>query len=47
MTGGIIVGGWEYVIAAYCITFAVLGSYTASVFFRLRGERKSGQEKSK
>jgi len=39
---GVVVGGWEYVIAAYAITFAVLGGYGVSLFLRLRGERGAG-----
>jgi len=43
MTGGIIIGGWEYVIAAYAITFTVLGGYTATLLARTR-KSKRGQD---
>ena len=37
---GVVQGGWEYVIAAYAVTAAVLGGYAVSIFFRLRTERQ-------
>ena len=37
---GVVQGGWEFVIAAYVVTGAVLGSYATSVFFRYRNERR-------
>jgi len=37
MTGGIVVGGWEFVVAAYGITFSVLGAYAVSLIVRVRG----------
>lgn len=40
MTGGIIIGGWEYVWAAYGITFGALGLYGISLALRLRGEKR-------
>ena len=39
MTGGIVFGGWEYVWAAYGITFTVLGGYAVSLLVRARGEK--------
>ena len=36
---GVVEGGWGFVAAAYIVTAAVLGSYAASVFLRLRSER--------
>ena len=36
---GVITGGWEYVTAAYTITFAVLLVYGVSLIARLRQER--------
>ena len=36
MTGGYVVGGWEYVWAAYGITAAVFVFYGISLFARLR-----------
>ena len=32
---GVVQGGWEFVVAAYAVTAAVLGAYTASVIVRL------------
>jgi hypothetical protein len=37
---GVIVGGWSYVIAAYCITAVVLLVYTWSLHARTRRERQ-------
>ncbi len=36
---GVVQGGWEFVIAAYIATAAVLGGYATSVFLRWRSER--------
>jgi len=36
---GIVTGGWEYVWAAYGITFTVLGGYAISLIVRVRGEK--------
>jgi hypothetical protein len=36
---GIVSGGWEYVWAAYGITFTVLGGYAISLLVRVRGEK--------
>ena len=33
---GVIQGGWEYVVAAYAVSAAVLAGYAASVFVRYR-----------
>jgi hypothetical protein len=35
MSGGVIQGGWEFVIAAYAITAVVLLGYAFSVCWRL------------
>jgi heme exporter protein D len=41
MTGGIVTGGWEFVWAAYGITFLVVGGYAVSLAARLgRGSKK-------
>jgi hypothetical protein len=37
---GVVQGGWEFVVAAYTVTAAILGAYGASVFLRLRVERQ-------
>lgn len=47
MTGGIVVGGWEYVIAAYGITFTVVTGYAISVLLRLRAEAKRNTSEGK
>lgn len=36
MTTGIIAGGWEYVRAAYALSWIVLGSYGLSLLIRYR-----------
>ena len=41
MTGGYVVGGWEYVWAAYGITATVLGVYGISLIVRLRRIKSS------
>jgi hypothetical protein len=33
-------GGWEFVVAAYCVTAVVLGAYATSVFLRFRSEKQ-------
>lgn len=40
MTGGIITGGWEYVWAAYGLTFAALTTYGISLAVRLRSDKR-------
>lgn len=35
---GIVTGGWEFVWAAYGITFAALGGYTISLLLRTRAD---------
>jgi hypothetical protein len=39
MTPGTIVGGWEYVYAAYSLTALILSGYAVSVVLRHRQER--------
>jgi hypothetical protein len=36
---GMITGGWEYVVAAYVLTWLFLGGYAASLWVRTREER--------
>jgi hypothetical protein len=39
-------GGWNFVVAAYSLTAAVLAIYGASVIMRLRAEiAKTGEER--
>ncbi len=40
---GVVVGGWEFVVAAYTVTGLVLGAYTLSVLLRERAERRRAQ----
>jgi hypothetical protein len=37
---GVIVGGWEYVVAAYAATAVILIGYAVSLIARYRAERK-------
>jgi hypothetical protein len=39
MSGGVVTGGWSFVIAAYTLTFAGLLIYGLSLVARLRRER--------
>jgi hypothetical protein len=39
MNGGVITGGWNFVVAAYSITVAVLAIYGVTLITRLREER--------
>jgi hypothetical protein len=41
MSGGVVIGGWNFVIAAYSVTLAVLAVYGVSLVTRLREERKN------
>jgi hypothetical protein len=40
---GVVLGGWEFVAAAYTVTALVLGGYTLSVLLRHRAERRRAQ----
>jgi hypothetical protein len=39
MTGGVVVGGWEFVIAAYSLTALAFVIYGVSLAMRLRESR--------
>lgn len=39
MTGGVVTGGWNFVVAAYGLTALVLTVYGVSLITRLREER--------
>jgi len=39
MTQGVVTGGWNFVIAAYAITAAILTIYGVTLITRLREER--------
>jgi acyl-coenzyme A thioesterase PaaI-like protein len=36
---GVIHGGWGFVVAAYCVSAAVLSGYALSIYLRYRAER--------
>ena len=40
MNGGVVTGGWNFVIAAYGITVAILLIYGVSLMTRLREENE-------
>ena len=40
MSGGVVVGGWGYVIAAYAVTGIALLLYGVSLAVRLRAEAR-------
>jgi len=50
MSGGIdagmVTGGWNFVIAAYTVTFSVLFIYGVSIVTRLREERSRTTEEA-
>ena len=46
MSGGLVTGGWNFVIAAYVVTFSVLFIYGVSIVTRLREERSRSTEEA-
>jgi len=46
MSGGMVTGGWNFVIAAYTVTFSVLFIYGVSIVTRLREERSRTREEA-
>jgi hypothetical protein len=46
MSGGMVTGGWNFVIAAYVVTFSVLFIYGVSIVTRLREERSRSTEEA-
>ena len=44
MSEGMIVGGWNYVIAAYTITGAGLALYISSLIIRLRNSHNRDED---
>ena len=44
MSGGMITGGWNFVVAAYSLTATVLAIYGISVILRLRAEIAKASE---
>ena len=43
MSQGVVTGGWNFVIAAYSITAAVLIIYAISLIARLRDEQRRSE----
>lgn len=43
MTGGVVTGGWSFVVAAYSVTAAVFLIYGASLIARLRNEQRRSE----
>ena len=46
MSGGVLTGGWNFVIAAYGVTFSVLFIYGVSIVTRFREERSRSEEEA-
>ena len=46
MSSGVVSGGWNFVIAAYAVTFSVLFIYGVSIITRLREERSRAAEEA-
>jgi len=46
MSAGVVSGGWNFVIAAYAVTFSVLFIYGVSIVTRLREERSRSIEEA-
>jgi hypothetical protein len=46
MSAGVVTGGWNFVIAAYGVTFSVLFIYGVSIVTRLREERSRTSEEA-
>ena len=44
MTGGVVNGGWNFVIAAYAVTFSVLAIYGVTLITRLREAKNRASE---
>lgn len=44
MSDGVIIGGWNYVVAAYTITTVTLGVYVWSLVARLRKSRNQQED---
>jgi hypothetical protein len=43
MSGGVVTGGWSFVVAAYSVTAAVFLIYGATLLWRLRDEQRRSQ----
>ena len=46
MSAGVVSGGWNFVIAAYAVTFSVLFIYGVSLVTRLREEHSRAAEET-
>ena len=40
MSGGVVSGGWNFVIAAYTVTFSILAIYGVTLVTRFREESR-------
>ncbi len=40
MSGGVVTGGWGFVIAAYSLTAVLFLGYTISIYSRFRAEKE-------
>lgn len=49
MTGGVVTGGWNFVVAAYTVTFTILAIYGVTLITRFREEsaRASQEQETK
>ncbi len=43
MSGGVVTGGWSFVVAAYSVTAAVFLIYAVTLIARLRDEERRSQ----
>ena len=43
---GVVTGGWEFVIAAYSVTAAMLIGYAVSIHLRYRAERERARREA-
>ena len=43
MSGGVVTGGWSFVVAAYSVTAAVFLIYAITLITRLRDEERRSQ----
>jgi hypothetical protein len=44
MTGGVVTGGWSFVVAAYAVTFTILAIYGVTLITRFRVESARDSE---
>jgi hypothetical protein len=44
MSGGVVTGGWNFVVAAYTVTFSILAIYGVTLVTRFREESRRAAE---